>query len=290
MDLPDATIDITILNKPIVESQWAQSVMGSEVEFNCDRETALSCIAYFETGQSDIAPENLKDVFAMSSGDSIYISEQLLCDPWEIIAGYKFRRALGNIGRTGVTMLIPPQNPMIRDIDPGSWKFINNANFNDLQEDHFERTSLHLSFTDFHRPLDLSLRGEQDIRVGLLECIISVHDAGKWVADVDILAAMGSSKIDRVSVSHATDDVCQEDHSKEVISLENWDEILDMPSAVSVVRAWGNPSARLAVASVLAQLQNVEPARRIRICPPKMKMCLFCFPKAVDSEDCVLIY
>lgn len=118
-------------------------------------------------------------------------------------------------------MLISPQSPMIRDIEPGSCKLINNTKFNNLEEDHFGRTSLHLSFTDYYRPLDLSLRGEQDIRVGLLECIISVHDAGKWVADVDILAAVQSAKIDRISDQSLLCGSSDDSHPSEVISLEN---------------------------------------------------------------------
>jgi hypothetical protein len=74
-------------------------------------------------------------------------------------------------------MLIPPRNPMIRAKDPGAWSVINNNQFDNLQEDYFAGTSLHMSFTEYYRPVDLSFRGEQDMRVALLESIISVHDA-----------------------------------------------------------------------------------------------------------------
>lgn len=179
---------------------------------------------------------------------------------------------------------------MIREIEPGSWKLINNTKFNNLEEDHFRRTSLHLSFTNFYRPLDLSLRGEQDIRVGLLECITSVHDAGKWVADVDILATVRSPKIIRISDQQHMCGSSDDSHSKEIISLENWDEILDMPGSISVIRARGNSSARLAVASVLAQLQSKELTRKIWICPPKGKICCFCPSISRKAENDIYVY
>jgi len=141
------------------------------------------------------------------------------------------------------------------------------------------------------------LQGEQDIRVGLLECIISVHDAGKWVADVDILATVGSpildwitSNHDQISGRHANDKSCGKNHSTELVSLENWDEILDMPSAISVVRARGNSLARLAATSVLTQLQKTDSNRRVRICPPNGDICLFCLANAKSVQESIFIY
>ncbi|KAH8669737.1 hypothetical protein BGZ60DRAFT_528209 [Tricladium varicosporioides] len=291
MELPEATVDIGVLDQPLMETKWVKHIILSQEALGCGRAAALSCIAMFDTGRSDVDPDSLHDSFAMASGDSIYISEQLLCDPWEIMDGYKFKRVLGNIGRTGVTMLIPPASPMIRPIDPGSWKVINNGTFNSQEEDHFTRTTLHLSFTEYYRPLDFTLRGEQDIRVGLLESIISVHDAGRWVADVDILAAMSSLKLGRISGGHES---CLTDnphaHKNEIISLENWDEVLDIPRGTSVIRAWGNPLGRLALASVLIQLYNNDGARTIGLCPPKDRMCIFCLSKAEKLKDGILIY
>ena len=216
---------------------------------------------------------------------------------------------------------------MIRHIEPGSWKVINNTKFNNLEEDHFRRTSLHLSFTKFYRPLDFSCRGGQDIRVGLLECFISVHDAGKWVADVDVLAAIeplnrvilrlkdkirftSAAAMKPVNKMVRIDDIrldrpkcaCGGTFSNEVVSIEGWDEILDMPGAIAVIRARGNPLARLAIFSVLSQLRitdidsesdtysDIKDYRKVILCPPKGKICLPCLSKVMKLEGRVLIY
>lgn len=212
---------------------------------------------------------------------------KLLCDPWEPEPGYKFSRVLGNFGRSGVTMLIPPPNPMIRQPDPGAWKVINHVAFNNLEEDHFVKTSVHLSFTEYYRPVDLKLHGEQDIRVAVLESVLSVHDSGKWVADIDVLASLGSREFHRVS--HSLE--CEFPHEEEVFSLESWDEILDLPKGTAVVRAKGNPLARLAITAVLIQLhKNKKFSPKIRVCPPRDKMCISCYVKRRKTKDNVLVY
>ncbi|KAF2187672.1 hypothetical protein K469DRAFT_568624 [Zopfia rhizophila CBS 207.26] len=291
-ELPGTTLDIGVLDRPILATQWAANLLRTEEDVECNRETALSCITYFETGISDVSPEHLRDVFAMSSGDSIYISERVLCDPWEVAPGYKFKRILGNFGRSGVTMLIPPQNPMIREVDSGAWKVINNNTFNNLEEDHFARTSLHLSFTEYYRSVDLGLRGEQDIRVAILESVLSVYDTGKWVADLDIIGAMQSARLARIDDIYPRSEKCSiESHDEEAVSLENWDEVLDLPIGTSVVRAKGNPLARLAVTAVLTQLhKNKDVVKRIWICPPRDRMCILCLLKTSTSKDKVLVY
>ncbi|KAH8691710.1 hypothetical protein GQ44DRAFT_695516 [Phaeosphaeriaceae sp. PMI808] len=286
-ELPGATLDVRVLDSPIMATQWVSHLLRDEQNMGCNRETALACITYFETGKSDVSPDYLHDIFAMSSEDSIYISKQLLCDPWELQPGYKFSRVLGNFGRSGVTMLIPPAIPMIRQPDPGAWKVINHAAFNNLEEDHFAKTSLHLSFTEYYRSVDLKLRGEQDIRVAVLESVLSVHDSGKWVADVDILASLGSLEVQRVS----HDFRCQALHEEEAVSLESWDEILDLPSGTSVVRAKGNSLARLAITAVLTQLHKSKKfSQKIKVCPPKDRICILCYMKTQKTKDNVLVY
>jgi hypothetical protein len=88
--LPDATVAIATLDRPLASTHWAQSMyhtmVGLEVVANggtnlfkfdpilLKRGTALSCVAYLESGYCDIPPSILVNVFALSSGDSIYIS------------------------------------------------------------------------------------------------------------------------------------------------------------------------------------------------------------------------
>ncbi|KAK0614705.1 hypothetical protein B0T14DRAFT_499916 [Immersiella caudata] len=296
--MPNATLDIRVLDQPIVSTKWAQFVLSSENGWN--RESALACLAYYETGNQNVPPSQLKDVFAMSVGDSIYIPEQLLCDPWEESSSHAFRRILGNVGRSGVTMLIPPIAPMIRSLHPSSWRVIQNSLFDHADQDFFGSTTLHLTFTEYCRPLNLN-RSQQDVQVELLESYISVHEAGKWVADVDIFRALASVRVSRLpagslhfahhpSSCHgqvtenktAGESPKSNIRTQDIVSLDNWDAILDLPNDVSIVRARGNSMARLAVAAVLIQLQQDRDRtgwrgkRQILVLPPTGDVCVKC--------------
>jgi len=59
----------------------------------------------YESGRLHIGPEELEEVMAMSS----------LCDPSEVPAPYEVRRVIGNVGGAGIAMLIPPEDPRVRD-------------------------------------------------------------------------------------------------------------------------------------------------------------------------------
>jgi hypothetical protein len=90
--LPDATIALSALDQPLAHTQWANSMysataslegrsgLGSndkkfKFDFNLlTKGTAISCIAYLESGYCDVQPSVLSDVFALSSGDSIYVA------------------------------------------------------------------------------------------------------------------------------------------------------------------------------------------------------------------------
>jgi hypothetical protein len=89
---------------------------------------------------------------------------------------------------------------------------------------------------------------------------------------VDILGALRSERVFRIGTGtpHGIPDA-PDDHSYEVISLENWDEILDLPSGTSITRTSGNSLARLAVTAVLAQqlLDDEGVSKMIAIGPPE---------------------
>ena len=60
------------------------------------------------------------------------------------------------------------------------------------------------------------------------------------MADIDILAAIRLAKRDRISNQQSNCAFRDGSHSKEVISLENWDETLDVPGA-TVKPRYKNP-------------------------------------------------
>ena len=54
---------------------------------------------------------------AISSGDTLYVSEMLLNDPSQSLTELGIRCLVGNIGRPGMALLLPPRNPML--LEPG---------------------------------------------------------------------------------------------------------------------------------------------------------------------------
>jgi hypothetical protein len=125
-------------------------------------------------------------------------------------------------------MLVPPQNPITRPKDPSSWKVITNCEFNGRAEDHFGKTSLHLSFTEYYVPLYQNASHGQDNQIFFLESVISVYDSGVWVGDVDILRALEDAQVHRMAIlpCNHVDDV---QYTTKMISAEGWDDILDPP-------------------------------------------------------------
>ncbi|QIW98117.1 hypothetical protein AMS68_003635 [Peltaster fructicola] len=275
-DLPQATLHVGILTKPLAKTAWAQALLNgmSFLVFMGRRKMNLamgfSCIAYMEECV-DISLRMCKSVFALAHGDSLYLARQLTCDPALNTEGALIRHMLGNVGRPGITLLIPPSEPMVRPADLSSWRINTNNIFNGLPENHFASTSLHLSFTEYYVPLHQASQRTQDSQAFFLESIISVHDAGKWVADIDILPG---PRHNRRRVRQARS--CAHNRTSSVnltnktygtlMSAETWADILDLPANAFVVRAHGDWSARLAVTAVLEQL--APSGDQVIICPP----------------------
>ena len=66
---------------------------------------------------------------------------------WLLTYSGDIRRVLGNIGKPGMAFLIPPVDPMIREVKMADWSRIDRDEFDGDMRDCFESTSLHLSFT-----------------------------------------------------------------------------------------------------------------------------------------------
>ncbi|EMD65184.1 hypothetical protein GGP41_003823 [Bipolaris sorokiniana] len=89
------------------------------------------------------------------------------------------------IGKPGLNFLLPPKQPIMRDIDAGNWKVDSYDRFDGSASHSFENTSMHLSFTDYLVPPFDGLRGAYDSQIYFLESVISVQDKGEWIANVD---------------------------------------------------------------------------------------------------------
>jgi len=218
--------------------------------YDLERGTAFACIAMFESGIYNISPSLLKDVIAMSSSDSIYIGGALLLDPHEQTHSGDIRRVLGNIGKPGMTFLVPPVDPMIREVTMSDWSCIDRDEFDGDMRDCFESASLHLSFTGANTPINLSYSGGQDVDIYLLETLISLRDGGDWIADLDVFKTISNVKLRKVSN-------CQDHKHNSAVAahnftaIDNWLSLIDTPETpFSIVRAHRNWQARLAATTI----------------------------------------
>ncbi|PMD61990.1 uncharacterized protein K444DRAFT_662148 [Hyaloscypha bicolor E] len=259
---PNTSVDVRILQQPIWKAAWVKECYDAPPEqdmdripsslepYHLERSTAFACIAMFESGIYDIDPSLLENVIAMSSIDSIYIGGALLLDPQELAYSGDIRRVLGNIGRPGMAFLIPPVDPMIREVKMAEWSRIDRDEFDGDMRDCFESTSLHLSFTGANTPINLGFSGGQDVDVYLLETLISLRDGGEWIADLDIF-----NTIDNVRLRKMSD--CQDHNHNNVVAphnftaIDNWFGLIDAPETpMSIVRAHKNWQARLAATTI----------------------------------------
>jgi len=177
---------------------------------------------------------------------------------------------LGNIGKAGLVMLIPTTNPMVRDLDLERWRFAEYHEFDGKPDDCFSQTSLHLSFTNYHVPMFKNeTSGQQDSSVSILESVISVRDSGEWVADVNILRALEEDKpVYRLDLLKRCGHPENLAPKLPIMSVECWNDILDIPDGKFMVKAHGNWLARLAITAVLAN--HSKRVKRITICPPSV--------------------
>ncbi|KAI1819209.1 hypothetical protein F4861DRAFT_158272 [Xylaria intraflava] len=229
--LPDATVSLGATSQPLYKALWAQQAGAQAEKGTVMLETThnkfsalptnwastFSCIVFLESGSLNIPPSCFENVMALSARNSIYIAAPLLCDPSENPASFEIRRIRGNVGKPGLAMLIPPPDPRIRRLEDEDWHLVTHADFDGQRSDSFHQASLHLSFTGCAFPIDTQSYGSRDIEIYFLESVVSVHDKGQWVADLDILSDLRSPKIIRSSA------ICCHEPSSEGSAIQNSD-------------------------------------------------------------------
>jgi hypothetical protein len=279
--LTNATVSATVSSRLLLRSKWVPRDQGSLPYFSLSRPQAFSCISMFDSAACDLDPEALKEVFALSVGSSIYVAEAMLCDPYESTKDTNIRRVIGNLGRAGISLLIPPADPAVREPDDNRWTQINHTKFDGQVEDSFQHTSIHLSFTGYEMPLSIDSGSGHTIDrpASLLETLVSVYDRGSWVADLDmstLLREPSHDALERLVCSckglghtskHAFQQLCHDASNLHSLlswtCIDNWDEFIDPPrSQILVIRAHRNWLARLAFASI-----SVAQGHRIVVLP-----------------------
>lgn len=296
--LPNATISTLVLSQPLLNSKWIPPSHGSLV---LSRSQTFACIAMLDSGTSNIDPKSLTRVFAMSTGNSIYVAGAMMCDPYEKSGASEIQRVTGNIGRAGISFLLAPPNPNIRQPQIQNWRQINHLPFDGTSNDCFQHTSVHLSFTTYEMPLQTE--GERHIvdqPFKLVETLIAVYDRRDWVADLDLLQALDQGSVEGITNVHRV--ICspvETNHPYEkfcklrprmsfgaaldtwpqlkLTCIDNWDELLEPPETGDIiVRAQNNWLARLALAGTCVQLGYIVVVLEDNICWP-------CCAKALEE-------
>jgi len=199
------------------------------------------------------------------------------------------RRILGNIGKPGLTILVPPsEDMMVREIDYGHWVSSTMTQFDGSKDDLFGGTSLHLSFSSYHVPVvETDTLGRQDSSVSILESIVSVRYRGSWVADIDVLAGLQASNVFRMRAPAACEHPKNSAPGFPLTVIESWDDIIDLPDDQVVILAHGNWVARLAVVALLGK-DKKKKADRVTICPPEL--CWKCVNPGLGSGQLCTVY
>lgn len=251
----NATFPMKILESSISKSCWSRSMPDNSTSTNTKDTLSLArafaCITMFESGGLNLEPEDLTRVFAMSSGNSLFVAEMLLCDPATDIPSFSIRRITGSIGRSGISLLVSPKSPTMKK-PSHNFMAVVHADYDFRREDNFRSTTMHLGFTEWQVPLLTGEHGFIDSEVFLVEGVVSIRDRGERIADLDVITALQLGSIDTLT-SSAT---CWHDPETRTgtayTSLDSWDELLEPPEeTVGIVRARGNWVARLAATCII---------------------------------------
>lgn len=73
-----------------------------------------------ESGSYDLRPSDLTEVIALTLRNSIYVSSTLLGDPYEVSQKERVAFVVGNVGNTGIVMMVAPVAPRINPADVDS--------------------------------------------------------------------------------------------------------------------------------------------------------------------------
>ena len=279
--LPDAQVELSITKAPLGRFQWAKATTTSWT-----RTHSFACITSFETGYIDCDPATMNDVMGVSVGNSLYFASSLLTDPYSSPQESVVRRSIGNIGKSGAAFLISPHNLNIRDPEYDRWRLVQHAIFDGAMENNFPETSLHFSFTGYELPVNTGQHGLIDKPAYFLQAVIQAYERGRWVADLDLLNATMREEqyVKRLPsrCNHSNKEMQNFRCLGYIVTIDCWDELLDHPGTIAIVRAKGNWLARLAVVAVAFQ-------RKQQIFIANNSICWACVKEQHRKKDAILL-
>jgi hypothetical protein len=219
--LPGSTIQSSLVKRlRLKTARWIPKkirVRTSLLRLKLSRAEAFACLAMFESGGLNLDPDGLQEVFAMSSGNSIFASAPIICDPYDDPLGTEIQRVPGNIGESGISFLVPPPQPLVKDNDESDWSVINHCPFHGVLGDSFGLTTIHLLKTDFNPEIrGMDDRGYFiDRQATLREIVAQVFHGSEWVADLNILGALENARLSRVTCQHTLHGKMQADQDSD---------------------------------------------------------------------------
>jgi hypothetical protein len=283
-NLNNATVELKVASSPLCFHQWIPEeckveslALGSNQwisqykgpnrisPFSMDQKQTFACIARFESGTFNFTPSAMSGVIAISSNNSLYVTRRLLQDPWQSSCT-TVDRVIGNVGKSGMAFLVSPEIPRPPRAVSDDYALVNHYPFSSKEEDCFQRTTLHMNLTGWELPIDVGSRGNRDIEAYYAEVAIGIYDHGKWVADVNIMNIFQhrlSIIVPHCSTRHER--LVQKEDLSRFVSIDSWEELLDNPLEIGVVRAHRNWQARLAAAAL-----SLQQGHETRILPEKV--------------------
>ncbi|KAH8597512.1 hypothetical protein B0O99DRAFT_592665 [Bisporella sp. PMI_857] len=183
---------------------------------------------------------------------SIIISLQVINDAlwkarqWILIRAPKhteIRRVIGTVGHSGIAMLIPPTDLLIRKSNCTQYWFVNHDKFDGSFVSKFPRTQMELSFTGWEQFINSRSRWGYDSAGFFLETMVKMHGAATLFAaatvTVDLMALLGQIKLSEPTEQGSVNfemmghrakinDEASNDMSKvpDLIAIGNWEELL----------------------------------------------------------------
>ena len=283
-EFPETSVDVSVIRKPLRDGRWFRNSARSDFSLN----RCFACLGTFQTGSLDIDPEVLDDVMAMAVGNSLFMAEYIFGDPGDYSGEKLIRRTVGNIGKPGISFLISAKALDTLEPNDALWRCVPYAPFDGVIEDNFPETSLHLTFTGDEMPLDVGQTGFKDKEVFLIETVVRAYDRSRWVADLDLFgpckSGISKALMKRFwKCSHSETERQNHEVLESLTSIDSWDELLDPPGDIGIVRAQNNWLARQAITAFCVQ-------EEIQFLLAPGRICWACIDeKLIDDEFSLII-
>jgi hypothetical protein len=253
------TVPLKMSSVPLHTARWFPSwgagtpSLSDLSMVHLSRAETFSCVAMFESGGVNLRGDDLGRAMALSSGNSLFVAAQLVSDPSDEVPGRVIKRIVGNIGSPGISLLVPPGSVRMKSASENyDYRVVAHQNYDSKREDNFTGTTLHLKLTGWKIPFATGVHGLIDQDVFLREAVVSVRDKGKWIADLDVQSDLrGSFQMCTICCR------CPKPRQGPRLihtSVDSWDEVLEPPENIGIIRAKDNFAARLAAACILKRM------------------------------------